>query len=122
MIPYFYDSVLYDPVLLGFRTFRIPYIYDPVLLWFRTLMIPYFYDSVLLWFHTFMIPYFYTYCIQRILLNLLGARGVMIIVVGNGNGDTSSNPWHIVHSTISRSTNNFGKGMNPIILSPAMGK
>ena len=22
-----------------------------------------------------------------------GARGVMIIVVGNGHGDTSSNPW-----------------------------
>ena len=22
-----------------------------------------------------------------------GARGVMVIVVGNGHGDTSSNPW-----------------------------
>ena len=33
-----------------------------------------------------------------------GARGVMVIVVGNGHGDT------------------LGKGMNPIILPPAMGK
>ena len=40
-----------------------------------------------------------------------GARGVMIIVVGNGHGDTSSH-----------STNILGKGMNPIILPPAMGK
>ena len=43
-----------------------------------------------------------------------GARGVMVIVVGNGHGDTSSNPglnaFHI------------GKGMNQIILPPAMGK
>ena len=40
-------------------------------------------------------------------------RGVVVIVVGNGHGDTSSNPgrdWLI------------GKGMNPIILPPAMGK
>ena len=40
-----------------------------------------------------------------------GARGVMVIIVGNGHGDTSSN-----------STNTLGKGMNPIILPPAMGK
>ena len=44
-----------------------------------------------------------------------GARGVMVIVVGNGHGDTSSN-------CISHSTNTLGKGMNPIILPPAMGK
>ena len=47
-----------------------------------------------------------------------GARGVMVSVVGNGHCDTSSNPgrdW--LHST-----NTFGKGMNPIILPPAMGK
>ena len=45
-----------------------------------------------------------------------GARGVMVIVVGNGHGDSSSNPG------ISHSTNTLGKGMNPIILPPAMGK
>ena len=45
---------------------------------------------------------------------LRGVRGVMVIVAGIGHGDTSSNPglnaFHI------------GKGMNPIILPPAMGK
>ena len=25
---------------------------------------------------------------------IANARGVMVIVVGNGHGDTSSNPWH----------------------------
>ena len=45
------------------------------------------------------------------------ARGVMVIVVGNGHGDTSSNP-----DCISHCTNSLGKGMNPIILPPAMGK
>ena len=47
-----------------------------------------------------------------------GARGVVVIVVGNGHGDTSSNPgpdW--LHST-----NTLGEDMNPIILPPAMGK
>ena len=42
----------------------------------------------------------------------------VVIVVGNGHGDSSSNPgrgW--LHST-----NTLGKGMNPIILPPAMGK
>ena len=43
-----------------------------------------------------------------------GARCVMGIVVRNWPDDTSSNPGH--------STNTLGKGMNPIILSPAMGK
>ena len=42
--------------------------------------------------------------------NLGGARGVMVIVVGNGHGNSSSNP------------DTLGKGMNPIILPPAMGK
>ena len=46
-----------------------------------------------------------------------GARGVMVIVVGNGHGDTSSNP-----DCISHRTNTLGKGMNPIILPPTMGK
>ena len=44
----------------------------------------------------------------------------MVIVVGNGHGDTSSN--HDETDCISRSTNTLGKGMDPIILSPAMGK
>ena len=47
------------------------------------------------------------------------ARGVMVIVVGNEHGDMSSNPGR---DCISRSTNTLGKGMNPIILPPAMGK
>ena len=50
---------------------------------------------------------------------LWGARGVMVMVVGNGHGDTSSNPGR---DCISDSTNTLGKGMNPIILPPAMGK
>ena len=49
-----------------------------------------------------------------------GARGVMVIVVGNGLGDTSSNLDGA--DCISHSTNTLGKGMNPIILPPAMGK
>ena len=48
-----------------------------------------------------------------------GARGVMVIVVGNGHGDTSSNHGR---DSISHSTNTLGKGMNPIILLPAMVK
>ena len=44
----------------------------------------------------------------------------MVIVVGNGHGDTSSNPAET--DCISHSTNTLGKGMNPIILPPAMGK
>ena len=47
-----------------------------------------------------------------------GARGVMVIVAGCGHGYTSSDPgpdW--LHSS-----NTLGKGMNPIILPPAMGK
>ena len=46
-----------------------------------------------------------------------GARGVMLIVVENGHGDTSSNPER---DCISHSTNTLGKGMNPIILPPAL--
>ena len=51
---------------------------------------------------------------------LEGARGVMVIVVGNGHSDRVQ----ILDETdcISHSTNTFGKGMNPIILPPAMGK
>ena len=44
----------------------------------------------------------------------------MVIVGGNEHGDTSS----ILGETdcISHSTKTLGKGMNPIILPPAMGK
>ena len=44
----------------------------------------------------------------------------MVIVVGNGHGDTSS----IAYETdcISHSTNTLWKGMNTIILLPAMDK
>ena len=49
-----------------------------------------------------------------------GARGVMVIVVGNGHGDMSSNPGQI--DCISHSANTLGKGMNPINLPPTMGK
>ena len=38
----------------------------------------------------------------------------MVIIVGNGHGDETD--------CISHSTNTLGKGMNPIILPPAMGK
>ena len=46
-----------------------------------------------------------------------GACGVMVIVIGNGH---SSNPGQT--DCISHNTNTLGKGMNPIILPPAMGK
>ena len=47
-----------------------------------------------------------------------GARGVVVNLAGNGHGDTSSNPGRdCLHST-----DTLGKGMNPIILPPAMGK
>ena len=42
----------------------------------------------------------------------------MVIVVGIGHDDTSSNETDY----ISHSTYTLGKGMNPIILPPAMGK
>ena len=44
----------------------------------------------------------------------------MVIVVRNGHGDTSSNLDET--DCISHRTNTFGKGMNPIILPPAIGK
>ena len=61
-------------------------------------------------------PYMRVYTDSIIHISVYGgARGVMVIVAGIGHGDTSSNP-------ISHSTNTLGKGMNPIILPPAMGK
>ena len=47
-----------------------------------------------------------------------GACGVMVIVVGNGHEIKS---WTRLIA-FSHSTNTLGKGMNPIIIPPAMGK
>ena len=55
-----------------------------------------------------------------LLISFRGARGVMVIVAGNEHGDTSSNLDET--DCISHSTNTLGKGMNQIILPPAMGK
>ena len=49
-----------------------------------------------------------------------GAGGVMVIVVVNGHGDTSSKLDET--DCISHSTDTLWKGMNSIILPPAMGK
>ena len=49
-----------------------------------------------------------------------GARGVMVIVIGNEHGDRVQILDEIDY--ISHSTNTLGNGMNPIILPPAMGK
>ena len=54
------------------------------------------------------------------LLILSCVRNVMVIVVGNGHGDMSSNPGRDI--AFSHSTNTLGNGMNPIILPPAMDK
>ena len=45
----------------------------------------------------------------------------MVMVVGNGHGDTSSKNLDET-DYISHSTNTLAKGMNPIVLPPAMGK
>ena len=45
-------------------------------------------------------------------------KGVTVMVVGNGHRDTSSNPqWNFLHFT---ELIPLQKGMNPIILLPAM--
>ena len=44
----------------------------------------------------------------------------MVIAVENGHGYMSSNPDETDY--ISHRTNTLGKGMNPIIIPPAMGK
>ena len=51
---------------------------------------------------------------------MVGARDVMVIVAGNGYGERVQ----ILDETdcISHGTNTLEKGMNPIILPPAMGK
>ena len=55
------------------------------------------------------------------LKSLLGGdRGVMVIVIGNGHGDTSSNLDEA--DRISHSLNTLGKGLNPVILPPAVGR
>ena len=48
------------------------------------------------------------------------SRDVMVIVVGNGHGDTCSNPRKV--DCISHRINILGKGMDPIILPPAIDK
>ena len=45
----------------------------------------------------------------------------MVIVAGNGHSDTSSNPGTRLIA-FSHRTNTLGKGMNPIILPPALGR
>ncbi len=55
-----------------------------------------------------------------ILLVMVEARGVMVIVAGNGHSDTSSNLYEAV--CISRNANILGKGINPFVLLPAIGK
>ena len=50
-----------------------------------------------------------------IILSLGSARGVMVIVVGNGQIQDETD-------CISHSTSTLGKGMNTIIIPPAMGK
>ena len=42
---------------------------------------------------------------------------VMVTAIGNGHGDSSSNPEQVV--CISHKANTLGKGMNPTILLPA---
>ena len=61
----------------------------------------------------------YSICIVLSSSGVLG-RGVMVIVVGK---DTATRA-QILNETdcISYSTNTLGKGMNPIILPPAVGK
>ena len=50
-----------------------------------------------------------------------GAGGVMVFVVGNGHGDTSSNPrTRLIAFPIALIPS--GKVFNPISLPPAMGK
>ena len=66
---------------------------------------------------TYIIPY---KLVTMYHTKLWRCRGVMVIVVGNGHGNTSSNLDETDH--ISHSTNTFGKDMNPIILPLAMGK
>ena len=40
------------------------------------------------------------FSVTVIIRNWIGARGVMVTVVGNGHGDTSSNPgWDELHFT-----------------------
>ena len=49
-----------------------------------------------------------------------GACGVMVIIIGNDTVIQVHIPDQA--SCVSHSTNTLGKGMNPIILPPAMGK
>ena len=69
-----------------------------------------------------MIPYNWKTAIvihKQSLIHLKrGAWSVMVIVIGNGHSNQSSNPgWRCLHFT-----NTLGKGMNPTILPSIMGK
>ncbi len=55
-----------------------------------------------------------------IITGAIGARGVMVIVVGMDT--TTRVQIQDQANCISHSTNTLGKGMNPIILPRAMGK
>ena len=53
-------------------------------------------------------------------ITITSARAAMVIVVANRHCDSSSNLDET--DCISHCTNTLGKGINPIILPPAMGK
>ena len=53
--------------------------------------------------------------------NIQGVLSVMVTVIGNGHSDHSSNPGQD-SSYFLHSVKTLGKDMNPIILSPSMGK
>ena len=60
-------------------------------------------------------------CTYIVISFVLGsAYGVIIIIIGNGHTELSSNPGLTVCSSHSASI--LGKDMNPIILPPALGK
>ena len=63
----------------------------------------------------------YTWMVPRGVYIHGGACGIMVIVVGNEQGDISSNLLD-ESDCISHNTNTLGKGMNPIINHLAMGK
>ena len=59
-------------------------------------------------------------CVYSVKTYFSGARGIMVIVV---EMDTATRVQILDEDDyISHSTNTLGKGMNPIILPPAMGK
>ena len=63
--------------------------------------------------------YIYIYIFRKRYVYTGGSHSVIIIVVENRHSDLSSNPESVY---ISHSINTFEKGMNPIILPPALSK